>query len=121
MAELIKLKTISDSRGDLTVIEKDLPFKIKRVFYIYNFDESERGFHKHLKTVQAAIAIKGSCRVHCQIEIKKVSVFELKNPDQCLIIKPEDYRWMDNFTKETVLLVIASELFDENDYIRTKY
>ena len=60
---LINFKTHKDSRGSLTVLENEIPFEIKRVFYIYGVDESKRGFHKHIKTRQVAICIKGSCDI----------------------------------------------------------
>ena len=55
MAELIDLKTYTDQHGNLTVIEKVIPFDIKRIFYIYGVDDSVRGGHRHHKTIQAAI------------------------------------------------------------------
>ena len=55
MLNLIDLSTFSDKRGDLTVIEKQIPFQVKRVFYIYNVDDSKRGFHKHKKTSRCII------------------------------------------------------------------
>ena len=61
MAKLIDLTTFTDIRGNLTVIEKVIPFEIKRIFYIYGVDDSVRGGHRHHKTIQAAICIQGSC------------------------------------------------------------
>ena len=53
MAELLNLKTFTDKRGNLTVIEKIIPFDIKRIFYIYGVDDSKRRGHRHHKTIQA--------------------------------------------------------------------
>ena len=64
MAQIIDLKTFTDKRGNLTVIEKVIPFDIKRVFYIYGVDDSKRGGHRHHKTRQAAICIKGACTIY---------------------------------------------------------
>ena len=64
MASLINLKTFTDERGNLTVIEKVVPFDIKRIFYIYGVDESERGGHRHVNTIQAAICIRGHCVIY---------------------------------------------------------
>ena len=64
MAQLINLKTFTDKRGNLTVIEKVIPFDIKRIFYIYGVDSSVRGGHRHHKTIQAAISLKGSCTIY---------------------------------------------------------
>lgn len=115
MAQIIQFETHSDSRGSLTVIEKKVPFDIKRIFYIYDADNSKRGFHKHKKTRQVAICIKGSCDI--LIENESTQKFSLNNPEIGLLIEPEDYHWMENFSKETLLLVMASEYYDENDYI----
>lgn len=122
MAKIINLKTHCDIRGDLTVIEKNLPFDIMRVYYIYNVDNSIRGKHRHLKTVQAAICISGSCVISCQSNSKeKIKNYELSKPSDCLIINPEDYHTMHNFSKDAILLVLASEYYDEKDYIYEKY
>jgi dTDP-4-dehydrorhamnose 3,5-epimerase-like enzyme len=116
MSELLKLPTYNDERGALTVIEKILPFLIKRVYYIYNLNQSKRGFHKHKKTFQALVCISGSCSVFVKSNFSSQE-FKLINPDLCLIIEPEDFHWMENFSENCVLLVLASEEYDENDYI----
>ena len=120
MAEIINLKTFADSRGSLTVIEKLLPFEIKRVFYIYGVDDSIRGNHRHHKAIQAAICIAGSCIISNDNGLLKNDFF-LDSPDKCLIIYPEDYHSMYNFTKDAILLVLASEFFDSKDYIYESY
>ena len=113
---LINFNTYNDSRGSLTVLEKEVPFNIKRVFYIYGVDNSKRGFHKHLKTRQVAICIKGDCNI---IFFKNglSTKFKLDNPGIGLLIEPEDFHWMENFSKDAILLVLASEYYDENDYV----
>jgi dTDP-4-dehydrorhamnose 3,5-epimerase-like enzyme len=116
MTKIIELKSFSDSRGSLTVIEKILPFSIKRVYYIYNLNQSKRGFHKHKKTQQALICISGSCSIFIDNK-STVKEFILDFPNKCLILEPSDFHWMDNFSKNCVLLVLASEEFDKNDYI----
>ena len=122
MPKTIDLKTFTDSRGNLTVIEKVIPFDIKRVFYIYGVDDSERGVHRHNKTIQAALAIKGECCIVNQsgngMPQERVV---LNSPSKCLIINPEDYHWMDNFSKDCILMVFASEYYDASDYIYEKY
>ncbi|MDA0986055.1 MAG: FdtA/QdtA family cupin domain-containing protein [Bacteroidetes bacterium] len=120
MAKLIILSTFSDQRGNLTVIEKQLPFPIKRVFYIYGVDNSVRGGHRHYKTIQAAVCIHGSCRVN-NFDGKNKESFLLDNPNKCLILETSDWHTMSNFSKEAVLLVFASELFDPKDYIFEPY
>ena len=121
MPYLKKLETHTDSRGSLTVVEKELPFEVKRLYYIYNLDGSIRGKHRHKKTIQAAVAVNGSCSIYCQSPDGEVKEFKLTNPNECLVIMPEDYHWMKNFTPNTVLLVLASELFDSMDYIYKAY
>ena len=122
MPELIDLKTFTDSRGNLTVIEKIFPFDIKRIFYIYGVDDSIRGHHRHKKTIQAAIALKGSCEIISQPGKKlKRNRYVLDSPSKCLIINPEDYHWMENFSKDCILMVFASEFYDKNDYIFEPY
>ncbi|MFB6457667.1 FdtA/QdtA family cupin domain-containing protein [Chitinophaga sp. Hz27] len=122
MANIIDLKTYTDARGNLTVVEKVIPFDIKRVFYIYGVDDSVRGNHRHKKTIQAAIAIQGACRIMNKSgDGLPAEAFHLDTPSKCLIINPEDYHWMDNFTKDCILMVFASDYFDANDYIHEPY
>jgi dTDP-4-dehydrorhamnose 3,5-epimerase-like enzyme len=120
MARLIDLKTFTDKRGNLTVIEKVIPFDIKRVFYIYGVDDSKRGGHRHHKTYQAAICIKGSCAIYNNNGSDE-GEFQLTSPDKCLILEPDDWHTMYNFTPDAILMVFASEYFDAKDYIYTPY
>jgi dTDP-4-dehydrorhamnose 3,5-epimerase-like enzyme len=120
MAHLINLKTFTDVRGNLTVIERSIPFDIKRIFYIYGVDESVRGGHRHKKTIQAAICIQGSCIISNNDGTKE-EIFALDSPSKCLIIEPRDWHQMHDFTKNAILMVIASEYFDPNDYIYEPY
>ncbi len=120
MAYLIDLKTFTDKRGNLTVIEKILPFDIKRVFYIYGVDDSVRGGHRHHKTIQAAICIKGECKI-VNNESHKEEHFHLNKPSVCLILEPQDWHQMYDFSDDAILMVLASEYFDEKDYIFEKY
>lgn len=120
MAHLISLKTFTDSRGNLTVIEKVIPFDIKRLFYIYGVDDSLRGGHRHHKTIQAAVCLKGSCIIKNNDGIKREE-FVLDSPDKCLILEPKDWHEMYGFSKDAILMVLASEYFNETDYIREPY
>lgn len=122
MAEIINLKTFTDKRGNLTVLEKVLPFDIKRVFYIYGVDNSIRGHHRHRKTIQAAVALQGSCIISNKSgKGLPVIEFVLDSPSRCLLLQPDDYHWMHNFSKDCILMVFASEFFDEHDYIFEEY
>jgi dTDP-4-dehydrorhamnose 3,5-epimerase-like enzyme len=120
MARLIDLKTFTDERGNLTVVEKVLPFDIKRVFYIYGVDDSKRGGHRHHKTIQAAVCIQGACRIYNNNNIEE-QVFDLNQPSKCLILEPEDWHTMYDFSADAILMVFASELYDEKDYIFESY
>lgn len=120
MAHLIDLKTFIDKRGNLTVIEKVIDFDIKRIFYIYGVDDSVRGGHRHKKTIQAAICLQGSCEIHND-NGNHQQLFILDKPNKCLILEPEDWHTMDHFTKDAILMVLASEHFDANDYIFEPY
>jgi len=118
MSNLIQLPTFKDHRGILTVIEKQIPFDIKRVFYIYEVDDSKRGFHKHKKTIQFAICLSGSCDIVFKKK-NKTTTYRLDTPSKGLLIEPDDFHWMENFSKGAILLVLASENYDINDYINS--
>ena len=122
MDKLFDLKTFTDSRGNLTVVEKIIPFEIKRIFYIYGVDDSVRGHHRHKKTIQAAISLQGECRIiKNKGKLFPIEEYVLDDPSKCLIIAPEDYHWMDNFSENCILMVFASEYYDPDDYIYTPY
>ena len=120
MAKLIRLKSFSDERGNLTVTENQIPFEIKRIFYIYGIDNSVRGGHRHKTTRQAAICLHGSCIVSNN-DGKKKEDFLLDHPKKCLILETDDWHTMHNFTPDAVLLVLASTPFDPKDYIYEAY
>jgi len=120
MATLIDLKTFTDRRGNLTVIEKIIPFDIKRIFYIYGVDNSIRGGHRHHHTIQAAICLQGNCRINNNNGHTK-ETFILDHPSKCLIINTEDWHIMDQFSENAILMVLASAHFDPNDYIYAPY
>ena len=121
MAYLISLKTISDERGDLTVLENVLPFEIKRVFYIYNNENNlQRGGHRHHKTILALICLNGKCVVSTNNGYLKED-FILDKPNLSIILNPEDWHIMHSFSEKAILLVLASEYFDSNDYIYGNY
>lgn len=120
MAHLIALTTYSDSRGHLTVIEKEVPFTIKRIFYIYGVDHSQRAAHRHKTTIQALVCMNGSCKVECD-NGKEKQTFVLDQKNKCLILQPEDWHIVDQFSSDCILMVMASTPFDESDYIFEPY
>jgi hypothetical protein len=120
MAQLLDLITFTDKRGNLTVIEKTVPFNIKRLFYIYGVDTSIRGGHRHKTTLQAAICIQGSCRIYCNNGAEE-AFYYLDSPSKCLIIDSIDWHYMDQFTSNAILMVLASTYYNEDDYIFEPY
>ena len=115
MPKLITLPIHENSTGKINVIEKILPFQIKRVYWIYDILEN-RGGHSHKVTIQAVVPIKGSCN----ILIKKKNFeknFFLNKSNQLLILEPEDWHLIENCSKDLILLVLASEDYNVNDYI----
>jgi hypothetical protein len=120
MPKIIHVPTHKDSRGSLSVIEKLLPFEIKRVYYIYDCSNLPRGGHRHKKNIQALVCVRGSCTIDWNNGIKKGTIL-LSQPDTLLLLMPEDYHTMHDFSPGAVLLVLASEYFDSDDYIDTGY
>jgi hypothetical protein len=120
LAELINLTTFADNRGNLTVIERVIPFTIKRIFYIYGVDDSVRGGHRHKTTMQAAICLKGSCKIFNNTGHEEQE-FTLNSASQCLLLQPGDWHKMYDFEDGTILMILASEHFDPDDYIYEPY
>lgn len=112
---ILKLQTIVDGRGRLTVLEDALPFVVQRIFWITESDNQIRGGHSHKKTRQALVALSGSVTVLMD-DGKNTSSVELNTPNNCLIVEPEDWHTM-KFKDGAVLLVFASEKYDSNDYV----
>ena len=119
MAYIINLPTFKDETGSLTVVEKLLPFDIKRFYYIYDVN-AIRGGHRHKTNRQALITLGGSCEIYVH-NGEHEKTFILDTPSKCLILEPKDWHTMDNFSKGSTLLVFASEFYDVNDYIDEKY
>lgn len=118
MPKLIKARTFTDHRGSLSVIERELGFPVRRVFYIYGVHK-KRGGHGHKKTKTALIAAHGQVVVRGQAPDSDFA-FELRSPDQVLVLEVEDWHEME-FSPGAVLLVLASEEFSPDDYFYEKY
>ena len=117
---LVDFETLGDERGSLIAIEQghNAPFEIKRVYYIFDTKEDvERGFHAHINLKQICIALKGSCTFVLDDGYKREEI-KLDNPNQGLYIEGLIWREMKNFTPDCVLVVLASEHYNESDYIR---
>lgn len=119
--KLIDLNDLSDSRGGLVAIEAlsdVVPFEISRVYYIFGIkSEIERGFHAHKKLQQLCICVSGSCDFVLDDGTLRETI-HLKSPSQGLLLGNNVWREMKNFSPDCVLLVLASEHYDEADYIR---
>lgn len=118
--KLIELTRILDHRGNLSVVEqfKDIPFDIKRVYWIYDVPGGEnRGGHAHREISEFIIAANGSFTVTLT-DGKEKKKFLLNHPYQGLYVGPGWWRTLDDFSSGSVCLVIASDYFAEEEYIR---
>lgn len=109
-----------DQRGQLIALEefKDIPFRIKRVYYMYDTEDGfVRGKHAHKKLEQILVCIHGSCKIKLD-NGSETKVVPLEKPYEGLYVANYMWREMFDFSPGAVLLVLASELFDETDYIR---
>ncbi|MDY6368127.1 MAG: FdtA/QdtA family cupin domain-containing protein [Clostridia bacterium] len=109
-----------DERGQLIALEqlKNIPFEIKRVYYIYDTKEGvRRGFHAHKCLEQILVCVSGSCKIHLDDGSDTAEV-ELNSPEDGLYIANNVWREMYDFSPDAVLLVLASELYNEKDYVR---
>ena len=121
MSQLFEINEFSSGNGELSVIEKILTGSIKRVYYIQNVDKNTvRGGHRHKKTSQLLVAIKGSCEVYCD-NGQDQNYYRLENNKQGLLLEPEDWHQMKNFTEDCILLVLANKYYDIEDYIDEPY
>ena len=118
--KIINLPKIIDPRGNLTVAEqfRNVPFDIKRVYWVYDVPGGEsRGGHAHKECKEFIIAVSGSFHVTLE-NGKKKTTYLLNHPYQGLLVETGVWRTLDDFSSGAVCLVLASELYDEDDYIR---
>ena len=118
----IDFQSLGDERGSLVAVEigmeKVVPFDIKRVYYIYETGEGvSRGFHAHRNLKQVAICLAGKCRMVLDNGNKREEVW-MNSPTRGLLIESMVWREMHDFSRDCVLLVLASEHYAESDYIR---
>lgn len=116
---LVEIRKYSDTRGYLSVIENDIdvPFEIKRIYYLYMVPEVARGAHAHKELKQLLIATSGSVDVIMDDGTNK-QTFHLDKPWKGLLIPPGLWRDLENFSGGAVLMCLASEKYDAADYIR---
>lgn len=117
--EIIDIPKVEDYRGNLAIIEKDvIPFEIKRVYYLFDVPSSaKRGGHAHKEQMELLVALSGSFDVVLNDGKTKQKV-TLNKPDKGLLIKTNVWRELDNFSSGAVCLVLNSDVFSEDDYIR---
>jgi dTDP-4-dehydrorhamnose 3,5-epimerase-like enzyme len=118
--KILNFNIIGDERGSLVAIEqlKDIPFEIKRIYYTWGTEkEFVRGKHAHTQLEQVLICVSGSCKIRLD-NGKEKQIVELKDKNQGLLIGTMIWREMFDFSEDCVLLVLASEYYDEKEYIR---
>jgi len=118
--KLITFQRHGDDRGMLIALEqnKEIPFAIKRVYYMYDtLADVTRGYHAHKSLEQILICVHGSCRIRLD-NGKEKAVVNLDKPDVGLYIANNMWREMFDFSPDAVLMVLASQVYDESDYIR---
>lgn len=117
---MLQFNCNQDNFGSLVPIETfgDIPFGIKRIYYIYDVENGmRRGYHSHRDLEQALICVHGSVRIHVRTPFEQQNVL-LDDPTKALYIGPMVWREMYDFTDDAVLLVLASEHYTVSDYIR---
>lgn len=120
IGRIIDLKKIVDPRGNLTVIEgeTDVPFAIQRVYWVYDVPAGEyRGGHAHKNCRELLVALSGSFQVTLDNGTEK-ETYLLNHPYQGLLIEAGLWRTLDDFSSGAVCMVLASDPFEEEDYIR---
>ncbi|MGO4905941.1 sugar 3,4-ketoisomerase [Flavobacterium sp. W20_MBD1_R3] len=117
--QLLKIPVVDDVRGNLAYIQNDvIPFEFKRVYYLFDVPSTAfRGGHSHIQQQEILIALSGSFEVVVQDGFNKKS-FLLNKPNIGLLITTGIWRELQNFSSGAVCLVLASDVFKEEDYIR---
>jgi hypothetical protein len=119
MARILKIPTFSDKSGDLSVVEKISGFNIKRVYYIYNFNNITRAKHKHKRTKQILICLSG--KIQLKVVFKnKTKIFNLEKPTVGVYLDPQDWHEIVPIKKNSIILVLASTFFKKKDYFNEK-
>ena len=121
LIKIINFPSIGDDRGSLVAMETidKVPFEIKRVYFILDtLKDVSRGFHAHKQLKQIAICVSGKCRMTLDDGKKREDVW-LDSPNKGIFIDKYIWREMHDFSEDCVLLVLASEHYNESDYIRS--
>ena len=117
--QLLQIPVVEDRRGNLAFIQEDIvPFEFKRVYYLFDVpSNSFRGSHSHINQCEVLVALSGSFEVVLNDGTEKKS-FLLNKPNIGLYIPTGIWRELENFSSGAVCLVLASDVYDEEDYIR---
>lgn len=118
ITELQEFKVLGDHRGELVALEanRQIPFDVKRVFYIYGTQDVPRGNHSHYKTKQFLVSVNGNCKVTLD-NGKEKETFDLNKPNLGLFQDALIWGSMHDFSSDCVLMVLADEYYDASDYI----
>jgi dTDP-4-dehydrorhamnose 3,5-epimerase-like enzyme len=120
IAKLYNFPARDDDRGSLVVMDQScgVPFDIKRAYYLFGTaKEMSRGFHAHRNLHQIAVCITGSCRMVIDDGVSRED-FHLESPSKAIDLPPMLWHEMHDFSTDCVLLVLASDYYDEGDYVR---
>lgn len=120
-SDMDKLKTFTDKRGSLTIVEEglDVPFKIQRVYWIHSVPQGEeRGKHSNKASWEYVVAVSGSVEITLEDKNGR-QTYLLDSKDKGLVIPPDTWDEIRNFSPDAVLLVLASHSYDESTYIHS--
>ena len=118
--KLLKFMRHGDSRGQLIALEQnhEVPFSIQRIYYIFDTSNNvRRGFHAHKSLQQILVCVNGSCKIHLDDGREQQEIF-LDSPDKGILLSGVIWREMYDFSPNSVLVVLASQPYNEQDYIR---
>ena len=115
MAKILLIPQFKNSTGTISVIEKKIKFKVKRVYFIYDI-KGIRGGHKHKKAKQFLMCLKGKCDLII-VHNKKKKKIHLSNNKKGVLLNPSDWHEIRNTNNKTIIAVLASEFYDKKDYI----
>lgn len=115
MAKILKIPTYKDKKGILSVVERFIKFKIRRVYFLYNFKKKNRGKHKHKKNRQFLVCLSG--KVQLKVINKNINkLYNLSKPTVGVLLEPQDWHEIIPIKKNSIVLVLASEFFNKKDY-----
>lgn len=120
LVNIINFPTLGDERGSLVALEthKTVPFDVKRVYYIFETkDGVSRGYHAHKALKQVAVCVTGKCRMILDDGLTREEVW-LDSPTKGILISNMIWREIHDFSSDCVLLVLASDHYNESDYVR---